>query len=83
MFQGLSDNVAAELEFTQAVAVARAQSAKLIELQACNGLARLMLKQGRTAEARQIVEPVYAWFSEGLAFADLQEASEILRRCQG
>ncbi len=83
VFESLSDNVAAEHEFMKAVAVARAQSAKLIELQACNGLARLMLKQGRTAEARHIVEPVYAWFGEGLAFADLQEASEILRRCRG
>jgi len=83
VFQNMSDNASAELEFMRAVAVACAQSAKLLELQACNGLARLMLLQGRTAEAREIVGPVYAWFSEGQPLADLQDASEILRRCGG
>ena len=54
VFQNMSDNAAAEHEFVRAVAVACTQSAKLLELQACNGLARLMLQQGRTAEARRL-----------------------------
>jgi tetratricopeptide (TPR) repeat protein len=83
VFQGMADTIAARDEFLQAVAVARAQSAKLLELQACNGLARLMLQEGRAAEAQAVVEPVHAWFSEGMEFADLQDASEILRRCRG
>jgi class 3 adenylate cyclase/tetratricopeptide (TPR) repeat protein len=83
VLQSSGDIAEAEHVFTQAAAVARAQSAKTLELQACNGLARLMLQQGRTAEARQILAPVYAWFSEGLDRADLQNASDILRRCAG
>jgi tetratricopeptide (TPR) repeat protein len=83
VLQSTSEHAAAEHEFRQAAAVAHAQAAKLLELQACNGLARLMLQQGRSAEARAVVEPVYAWFSEGLQLADLLNASEILRRCSG
>jgi tetratricopeptide (TPR) repeat protein len=71
---------AAEQEFRLAIAVARNQSARLLELQACNGLAQLMLRQGRVAEVPELVQPVHAWFSEGLGLPDLHLASELLGR---
>jgi class 3 adenylate cyclase/tetratricopeptide (TPR) repeat protein len=83
VLQSMSDHAAAEHEFTQAITIARGQAAKLLELQACNGLARLMLQQERRAEALKVVEPVYAWFSVAKEFADLKNASEILRCCSG
>jgi predicted ATPase len=71
----------AERQFECAIAVARNQSARLFELQACCGLARLRLNQGNTAEARSLLEPVLDWFTEGLDLPDLREAREILAAC--
>jgi tetratricopeptide (TPR) repeat protein len=71
---------ASEQEYRRAIAVARDQSATLLELQACNGLGQLMLKQGRMAEAQQLIRPVYGRFSDGLHLPDLRQASELLRR---
>ncbi|HME20463.1 MAG TPA: adenylate/guanylate cyclase domain-containing protein [Acetobacteraceae bacterium] len=76
-----ADIAAAEQEFRHAIAIARSQSARLFELQACSGLARLMLLQGRAAQARDLLEPIYGWFSEGLGLPHLRGASEILARC--
>ena len=76
-----ADIAAAEQEFKHAIAIARSQCARLFELQACSGLADLMLLQGRAAQARDLLEPIYAWFSEGLGLPHLRGASEILARC--
>jgi len=69
----------AEACFHLAMNVAREQSAKLWELRAATSLARLLQRQGRRAEARDILAPVHGWFTEGFATADLADAAALLR----
>jgi predicted ATPase len=68
----------AEASFRKALAVARAQTAKSWELRAATSLARLLPRQGRREEARALLAPVYAWFTEGFDTADLKEAKALL-----
>jgi predicted ATPase len=70
----------AEIErcFGEALALARQRSARSLELHAATSLARLWLEQGRRAEARDLLEPVYSWFSEGLELPNLQDARALL-----
>jgi adenylate cyclase len=68
----------AEGLFVEAVALAQAQASKLQEIRAATSLARLWLEQGRRAEAREVLYPVYSWFSEGLDSPDLIEARTVL-----
>jgi predicted ATPase len=63
---------------SEAIAIARNQSAKLFELQACSGLARLWLRRGRPTDVQVLLEPVHAWFTEGLTLPDLREAQDLL-----
>ena len=65
--------VAEEQKFRYAIDIAVKQSAKQFELQACSGLARLWLQRSRPADARILLEPVLAWFTEGLTLPDLQD----------
>jgi predicted ATPase len=58
--------------------VARQQQAKSLELRAAMSLARLWQQPGQRAEARALLAPIYAWFSEGFDTADLQEAKALL-----
>jgi tetratricopeptide (TPR) repeat protein len=69
----------AEESFRRAVQTAREQGSKAWELRAVTSLGRLMQVQGRTGEARELVRPVYAWFTEGFDTADLRRAKELLR----
>jgi class 3 adenylate cyclase/predicted ATPase len=62
----------------QAIRIAQAQQAKLLELRAARDLARLWGEQGRQAEARELLAPVYGWFTEGFDTADLKEAKALL-----
>jgi predicted ATPase len=73
-------NTLAEAEtcFHRAVTVARDQGARWWELRAATGLARLRRDQGRVAEARGLLAPIYAAFTEGFAFPDLVEARALL-----
>jgi predicted ATPase len=64
--------------FARAVAVTRQQGAKSLELRAANSLAGLWRDQGRHAEARDLLAPIYGWFTEGFDTADLIEAKELL-----
>ena len=64
--------------FQQALAVSREQQAKSPELRVATSLARFWALQGRRAEARDLLAPVYGWFSEGFDTADLQEARALL-----
>ena len=68
----------AEACFQQALAVARRQQAKSWELRAARSLARLWQQQGKQAEARELLAPIYGWFTEGFDTADLQEAKALL-----
>jgi predicted ATPase len=64
--------------FHQALAVARTQQAKSLELRAATSLSRLWQRQGKRDEARQLLTPIYSWFTEGFDTADLQEARVLL-----
>ena len=68
----------AEACFQQALAIARRQEAKALELRAARSLSRLWQQQGKQAEARALLVPIYGWFTEGFDTADLQEAKALL-----
>lgn len=68
----------AESCFNQAVTTARQQQAKSWELRAATSLARLLARQGRQAEARQMLAEIIAWFSEGFDTVDMKEARALL-----
>ena len=68
----------AEACFQRAIAIARRQSAKSLELRAVIGLSRLWQRCGKNAEARQLLAEIDGWFSEGFETADLQEARALL-----
>jgi class 3 adenylate cyclase/predicted ATPase len=74
----LSRRAAAEASLHQALAVARRQQAKSLELRATMSLARFWQQQGKRAEAQALLAPVYGWFREGFDTADLQEARILL-----
>jgi predicted ATPase len=74
---------AAETCFRQACDVARRQQAKSWELRAAMSLARLWQQQGKQAEARALLAPVYGWFTEGFDTADLQDAKVLLETLAG
>jgi predicted ATPase len=69
---------AAEQLYRKALSIAQEQEAKLWELRAAVSLARLGREQGRRAEARDILAPVYGWFTEGFDTPDLKEAKALL-----
>jgi TOMM system kinase/cyclase fusion protein len=73
----------AEVCFQQALDVARHQQAKSLELRAAMSLARLWQRQGKRAEAYELLAPIYGWFTEGFDTADLQEARTLLEELQG
>ena len=74
--RGNSD--AAEKLYSKALSIALEQEAKLWELRAAVSLARLWADQGRHAEARDLLAPVYGWFTEGFDTPDLKEAKALL-----
>ena len=67
-----------EASLQQAIRTAQAQQAKSLELRADRDLARLRGEQARRTEARDLVAPVYSWFTEGFDTADLKEAKALL-----
>jgi class 3 adenylate cyclase/DNA-binding winged helix-turn-helix (wHTH) protein/predicted ATPase len=69
---------AAEELYRKALSIAEEQEAKLWELRAATSLARLWRDQGRRAEARDLLAPVYGWFTEGFDTPDLKEAKALL-----
>jgi class 3 adenylate cyclase/predicted ATPase len=68
----------AETCFQKAIEVARRQSAKSLELRAAASLARLHFDQGQTTAARDLLAPIYNWFTEGLDTPDLRDAKGLL-----
>jgi len=68
----------AEADFRDAIALAREMSAKAWELRAATSLARLWRDQGKRAKARDLLAPIYGWFTEGFDTPDLKEAKALL-----
>jgi class 3 adenylate cyclase/tetratricopeptide (TPR) repeat protein len=75
---GLNRVEDAERALQEALRVARAQQARAYELRAAMSLARLWSEQGRRTEAREVLAPVYGWFTEGFDTADLKEGKKLL-----
>jgi predicted ATPase len=73
------DAAKAEAYFARALAVARKQQAKSWELRAAMSMARLLRAQGKRDEARDLLAPVYGWFTEGFDTLDLKEAKDLAR----
>ena len=72
------DVAKSEAYFERAVAVARQQQAKSWELRAAMSLARLWQDQGKSQQARELLDPVYGWFAEGFDTPDLKDARALL-----
>jgi predicted ATPase len=69
-----------EAYFERALAISRRQHAKLWELRAAMSLARFSRSQGKQQQARELLAPVYGWFTEGFDTLDLKEAKGASRR---
>ena len=73
-----SNTTKAQEYFEHALAVARQQQAKSWELRAAMSLARLWRDQGKPQQARELLAPVYGWFTEGFDTRDLKDAKALL-----
>jgi predicted ATPase len=83
LIQQSSDNQAeAENCFHDALAIARSQQAKSLELRTATSLARLWQQQGKRQEAHALLAPVYGWFTEGFDTADLKDAKALLEQLE-
>jgi class 3 adenylate cyclase/predicted ATPase len=78
LLQRLREVDAAEASLRTAVDIAAAQSAKGAQLHSANSLARLWRDQGKPQQARELLAPVYGWFTEGFDTLDLKEAKALL-----
>ena len=72
------DAMKAEELFERSLAISRQQQAKSWELRAAMSLARLWRDQGKPQEARELLAPIYCWFTEGFDTRDLKEAKALL-----
>jgi predicted ATPase len=72
------DQANAETYFERAIAVARDQQSKSWELRAAMSMARLWRDQGRPKQARELLAPIFGWFTEGFDAPDLKEAKALL-----
>ena len=78
LMRPVCDEPEAEACFRQAFDIAHRQQATSLELRAAMSLSRLWQQQGKREEARQLLAPTFAWFTEGFDTADLQEAKTLL-----
>ena len=72
------DTVKAEGYFERALTIARKQKAKSWELRAATSTARLWRDNGKPQQARELLAPVFGWFTEGFDTGDLKEAKAML-----
>ena len=72
------DNCEAETCFRASLDIAQEQQAKSLELRAATSLAQLYQHQSRRREARDLLAPVYGWFTEGFDTPDVKEAKALL-----
>jgi predicted ATPase len=75
----LSDAVKAEAYLGRALVVARQQNAKSWELRAAMSMSRLWRDQSKPQEARELLAPIFGWFTEGFDLPDLMEAKALLQ----
>jgi TOMM system kinase/cyclase fusion protein len=80
--RAMEHDAGAETYFRQALDIARYQQARSLELRAAMSLARLWQSQGKHIAARDLLAPIYGWFTEGFDTADLQEARALLDALQ-
>jgi predicted ATPase len=73
-----ADAATVEASYHEAIALARGLGAKMQELRATSSLARLWQRQGKRAAARDLLAPIYGWFTEGFDTRDLVEAKALL-----
>ena len=73
-----TDAPQAETCFHHALAIARRQQARSLELRVAMSLSRLWQGQGKRAEARDLLAPIYDWFTAGFDTTDLQDAKALL-----
>ena len=78
LLNATGDPSVSERSYHQAIAVAKLQSAKPFELRASINLAHLWCKQDRRGEARDLLAPIYDWFTEGFDTLYLKEAKALL-----
>ena len=78
IFRALGDFEHAHGEYEIALAVTRRQEAKFWELRAATSLARIWRDQGKRTEARDLLAPIYGWFTEGFDTPVLQDAKALL-----
>jgi predicted ATPase len=76
--QSFATEAEAEVGFRRALDVSRSQAGKSLELRAATSLARLWHAQGKYSEARDLLSPVYGWFTEGFDTVDLKAANALL-----
>ena len=69
---------AAHICFRQAIGIAGELGAKSLELRAALSLARYWQQKGKPKEARELLEPIYSWFTEGFDTPDLNDAKTLL-----
>ena len=79
----LTSALEVEARFRKAIDLARQQDAKSLELRAAIDLARLWIGQGKGADARMMLVPIHAWFTEGFDTPDLKEAAALLAKLSG
>jgi tetratricopeptide (TPR) repeat protein len=78
LLRQMAEHTAAENSYCKALSVARAQSARFWELRSALDLARLWTRQGKHTEARDLLAPIYNWFTEGVDTPVLKEAKALL-----
>jgi predicted ATPase len=74
----LNDGGGAEIAFLKAIEIAKEQQAKSWELRAATSLARLWRDQGKQTEGRDLLAPIYGWFTQGFDTLILQDAKALL-----
>jgi hypothetical protein len=80
LLDATGDRAAAQQSYRLALTVAARQSAKTSEIRAATSLARLWLLQGKRDEARDLLAPIYNWFTEGFDTPVLREARAMLEQ---
>jgi predicted ATPase len=78
-----ADQAAAQTFFEQALGIARLQQARSWELRAATSITRLWRDQGKLQQARELLAPIYGWFTEGFDTLDLKEAKALLEELSG